>query len=131
MLPALITPLVRSLTKNGIKITDAAVSSLRNILKPSEFLRVNVMTSGCAGLTYKFAVDTDRRKDDDVTKKGGVELRVDNKALAYVKGSTIDFVSEPFRQYFVLKDNPQSSGSCSCGESFEIPGLDIVPTPCH
>lgn len=69
MLPALITPLVRSLTKNGIKITDAAVSSLRNILKPSEFLRVNVMTSGCAGLTYKFAVDTDRRKDDDVTKR--------------------------------------------------------------
>lgn len=131
MLPALITPLARYITSNGLKITDAAVSSLKTILKPSEFLRVNVFTSGCAGLTFKFSVDTDRRKDDDVTKKNGVELRVDHKALAYVKGSTIDFVSEPFRQYFVLKDNPQASGTCSCGESFEIPGLDIVPTPCR
>lgn len=123
--------LLRFVTKNGLKVTDAAIGRLKGLLRPDEFLRVNVSTAGCAGLSYKFSVDSERRRDDDVTARDGVELRVDRKALAYVQGSTIDFVSEPFRQYFMLRDNPQASGVCSCGESFEVPGLDIVPTPCR
>lgn len=129
-----LSPLKRFLTSGSILLTDSAILKLKDVLnlQKNEYLRLNISTSGCAGLSYKFSVDdyTDPNEDDDVTSKDGISVHITKKMLPYVKGSTIDFVSEPFRQYFTLRDNPNSSGSCSCGESFEIPGLDIEIKPC-
>jgi iron-sulfur cluster assembly accessory protein len=44
-------------------------------------------------------------------------LVVDRMSFPYVQGAVIDFVDTIEKQGFVI-DNPNASGSCACGDSF-------------
>ena len=53
-------------------------------------------------------------------EKDGVRIVSDNLSLELIKGSTVDYETELIKSAFIVKDNPQSSGKCSCGVSFSI-----------
>ena len=60
----------------------------------------------------------DRALDGDLTVEfGGVTLTVDRMSAPYVQGATIDFVDTIEKQGFTI-DNPNATGSCACGDSF-------------
>jgi iron-sulfur cluster assembly accessory protein len=46
-------------------------------------------------------------------------LVVDNKAVMFLLGTQIDYVEDDFKAEFVFT-NPNSKGSCGCGESFNV-----------
>ena len=117
---------------SGVSLTDSAAEKLKTVLDPkkNEFLRLEVKTGGCAGLSYNFKIDDKNLPGDIITCKNGSSLHVDEVSAPYVNGATIDFVSEPFRQYFTISDNPNATSRCSCGESFIVPGADVDPEPC-
>ena len=46
-----------------------------------------------------------------------VTLTVDRMSAPYIQGATIDFVDTIEKQGFTI-DNPNASGSCACGDSF-------------
>ena len=48
---------------------------------------------------------------------GGVKLAVDRMSVPYLTGASIDFVDTIEKQGFTI-DNPQATGSCACGDSF-------------
>jgi hypothetical protein len=48
-----------------------------------------------------------------------VSLFIDSKALLFVVGTTMDFVDNELGSEFVF-NNPNSKGSCGCGESFTV-----------
>ena len=80
-------------------------------------LRIAVQPGGCAGLRYNLFFD-DRTLDGDLTADfGGVTLTVDRMSAPYVQGATIDFVDSIEKQGFTI-DNPNATGSCACGDSF-------------
>ena len=80
-------------------------------------LRIAVQPGGCAGLRYQLFFD-DRSLDGDVTDDfGGVKLAVDRMSVPYLSGASIDFVDTIEKQGFTI-DNPQATGSCACGDSF-------------
>ncbi|MDT5105095.1 MAG: hypothetical protein QOI25_2608 [Mycobacterium sp.] len=108
-------------TTHGVVLTDAAASKAKALLdqegRDDLALRIAVQPGGCAGLKYNLFFD-DRTMDGDLNADfGGVRLTVDRMSAPYVTGATIDFVDTIEKQGFTI-DNPQATGSCACGDSF-------------
>ncbi len=105
----------------GIVLTDSAAAKAKALLdqegRDDLALRIAVQPGGCAGLRYQLFFD-DRSLDGDVVSDfGGVRLAVDRMSAPYVQGATIDFVDSIEKQGFTI-DNPNATGSCACGDSF-------------
>ena len=61
---------------------------------------------------------TQRTLDGDVTTDfDGVTVVVDRMSVPYLNGAEIDFVDSIEKQGFTI-DNPNATGSCACGDSF-------------
>jgi iron-sulfur cluster assembly accessory protein len=111
-----------SITKtHGAILTEAAAAKAKSLLEQEGrddlALRIAVQPGGCAGLRYNLFFD-DRTLDGDLTTEfGGVNLTVDRMSAPYIEGASIDFVDTIEKQGFTI-DNPNASGSCACGDSF-------------
>ena len=108
-------------TTHGVTLTDAAATKAKSLLdqegRDDLALRIAVQPGGCAGLRYNLFFD-DRALDGDLTGDfGGVTLTVDRMSAPYVQGAIIDFVDTIEKQGFTI-DNPNATGSCACGDSF-------------
>ena len=104
-----------------VTMSDAASVKAKALLdqegRDDLCLRIAVQPGGCAGLRYQLFFD-DRSLDGDLTRDfGGVALAVDRMSAPYVEGATIDFVDTIEKQGFTI-DNPNATGSCACGDSF-------------
>ena len=108
-------------TATGVVLTDAAASKAKALLEQEGrddlSLRIAVQPGGCAGLRYQLYFD-DRNLDGDVSEEfGGVRLVVDCQSVPYLMGAKIDFADTIEQQGFTI-DNPNATGSCACGDSF-------------
>ena len=108
-------------TDTGVLLSDAEAAKAKGLLdqegRDDLALRIAVQPGGCAGLRYQLFFD-DRQLDGDVVSDfGGVRLAVDRMSAPYVQGATIDFVDTIEKQGFTI-DNPNATGSCACGDSF-------------
>jgi iron-sulfur cluster assembly accessory protein len=108
-------------TTHGVTLSEAAAVKAKALLdqegRDDLALRIAVQPGGCAGLRYNLFFD-DRALDGDLTAEfGGVSLTVDRMSAPYVQGATIDFVDTIEKQGFTI-DNPNATGSCACGDSF-------------
>lgn len=106
---------------HGVTMTESASAKAKALLdqegRDDLALRIAVQPGGCAGLRYQLFFD-DRSLDGDlVVDFNGVSLTVDRMSAAYVEGATIDFVDTIEKQGFTI-DNPNATGSCACGDSF-------------
>ena len=63
--------------------------------------------------------ETEKNKLDEIIEKDGVKVIIDNKALMFLIGTEMDFIETDLKSEFVFK-NPNSKGSCGCGESFNV-----------
>lgn len=82
-------------------------------------IRVGIKTSGCSGMAYVLEF-VDRSNDDDqVFEEHGVKVIVDEKSLAYLDGTLLDFKKEGLNEGFEFT-NPNATGECGCGESFTV-----------
>ena len=107
--------------QDGILLTDGAAAKVKNLLEQEGrddlSLRVQVQPGGCSGLRYQLFFD-DRSLDGDVVSDfGGVQVVTDRMSAPYLVGATVDFVDTIEKQGFTI-DNPNATGSCACGESF-------------
>lgn len=105
----------------GVVLTDAAALKAKALLdqegRDDLALRIEVQPGGCAGLRYQLYFD-DRSLDGDIKSNfSGVNLSVDRMSAPFLIGAKIDFVDTIEKQGFTI-DNPQASGSCACGDSF-------------
>jgi len=82
-------------------------------------LRLGVKTSGCSGMAYVLEFVDVLNEDDHVFIDKGVKVIVDEKSLAYLDGTQLDFVKEGLNEGFEF-NNPNTDGECGCGESFSV-----------
>jgi len=80
-------------------------------------LRISVQPGGCSGLRYQLFFDERSLDGDAVIDFDGVSVVVDRMSVPYLNGATIDFVDTIEKQGFTI-DNPNATGSCACGDSF-------------
>jgi iron-sulfur cluster insertion protein len=104
-------------------ITPAALQKVRDFAEQNkEFqgksFRVFVEGGGCSGFRYAFVFD-DRGEEDAGWSANGVDVVVDPISLQYLRGATVDFVDDLRGSGFVV-NNPNASGSCGCGHSFNV-----------
>lgn len=107
--------------ETGLIVTDKAVTKAKDLIAQENrddlALRIAVQPGGCAGLRYKLFFDDRSLDGDNVIDYSGLSLVVDRLSEPYLKGATIDFVDTIEQQGFTI-DNPNATGSCSCGDSF-------------
>ena len=103
-----------------VQLTDSAVKkvkdyAVKNAAYQGKAFRVYVQGGGCQGFSYGFTFDQ-KRDDDEINKTGDVEVLVDPQSAKYLDGARIDYV-EDFKGAGFVIDNPNTTGSCGCGDS--------------
>ena len=108
-------------TTAGITLTETAAEKVRSFLSDQPdideiALRVAVQAGGCAGFRYALFFD-DRQLDGDLEEtQHGITIRVDRMSSPYLGGTVIDWKESLEASGFSI-ENPNSSGSCACGDS--------------
>ena len=106
----------------AISLTDSAASRVRNYLDArddSVGLRLGVTKTGCSGYSYVINYADSVNDSDVVFEDKGVTVVVDAEALPLIDGTEVDFVKNGLNEAFSFR-NPNISGECGCGESFNI-----------
>ncbi|UDG82986.1 iron-sulfur cluster assembly protein IscA [Candidatus Vallotia lariciata] len=106
----------------AITLTGKAAQHVRDYLarrKKGIGLRLSVSTTGCSGLAYKLEYVDELDSSDIVFESYGIKVFVDQKSLAYIDGTELDFVREGLSEGFRFK-NPNMKDECGCGESFRV-----------
>jgi iron-sulfur cluster insertion protein len=106
-----------------LKITALAATKVQEFLqqngRPEAGLRVRVVGGGCSGFQYQLALDDEATSGDEVFEQNGIRLFVDPRSHLYLDGTEIDYVEDIMGSGFKF-NNPNSTGSCGCGESFQV-----------
>ncbi len=107
-----------------IELTPVAADKLRE-LRQSEpartYLRLFVAGRTCSGYQYGLALDDKVEEKDTVSELNGIQVAVDPVSQPYCDGATIDFVSTPDGEGFIVRnaslveEGGGCGGSCSCG----------------
>ncbi len=105
-----------------LSLTDAAIEKVKYFatsMPDSEGkpLRIFVQGGGCSGFQYGFQFD-EKKDDDNVIEQGGITVLVDPQSATYLKDCTVNYV-EDFRGAGFSVENPNSTGGCGCGKSFQ------------
>ncbi len=108
----------------NIYVSDIAKNRILEIQKKegwdnTHFLRAEVVSGGCSGLTYKLDFDNESRENDQVFEDNGVKVVTDLKSMLYLFDSTLQFSGGLDGKGFFF-NNPNASRECACGESFAV-----------
>ncbi len=106
---------------NPVHVTGFAIKKVRELMERNETsgnLRIAVVSGGCSGFSYEFKIDETIDSEKDVSfEKEGLTIVVDKESLEKLKDAHVDYV-ESFQGSGFKVDNPNSSSSCGCGNSF-------------
>lgn len=109
--------------EDAVVLTAKAVEKVKEFLKEENKegsgLRISVAGGGCSGFSYQLALDGKPEKDDHVFTTGDVSVFVDPNSFNYLKGTVVDFKETALGGGFAF-ENPNASGGCGCGKSFEV-----------
>lgn len=106
----------------ALSLTPAGADKIRRLLDeksiPDHGLRVFVSGGGCSGMEYGMAFEAEPQDGDLVVEDQGVKLIVDPISIAYLEGSSIDYIEDDLMGGGFKIDNPNAVASCGCGHSF-------------
>jgi iron-sulfur cluster assembly protein len=106
----------------AISLTDSAADRVRSYLEKrndSVGLRLGVTQTGCSGYSYVINYAEEIEATDVVFEDKGVKVVVQTDALELIDGTEVDFVKNGLNEAFSFR-NPNISGECGCGESFNV-----------
>ncbi|GAA0532042.1 iron-sulfur cluster assembly accessory protein [Rhizomicrobium palustre] len=107
----------------AVRLSDAAAARIQEIMENAEGkylgLRVGVKNGGCAGMSYTMDYAESAEPLEEVIEDKGVKVFIDPKAILFLIGTEIDFVTEKLGARFVF-NNPNQTAACGCGESVTI-----------
>ncbi|MFN9249803.1 MAG: HesB/IscA family protein [Brevundimonas sp.] len=117
------TPRPRRPRPKVVTRTEAAASRVREIMeaadRPYVGLRVGVKNGGCAGQEYTLAYAEAVEPFDEVVEDKGVTVLIEPKAVLFLIGTEIDYVTDRLASKFMFR-NPNQTDACGCGESVTI-----------
>ena len=106
----------------AISLTDSAADRVRTYLDTrgkGVGLRLGITQTGCSGYSYVINYADEVSPEDVVFEDKGVTVVVDPEALPLIDGTEVDFVKNGLNEAFSFR-NPNVTGECGCGESFNI-----------
>ena len=116
----------RILDRSPITITPEAASRVCDLIQSKTpvplGMRIGIRKRGCNGLSFtmNYVSDTNTNGKDIIVKTdNGVTVYIDHTALFNIVGTVMDWKVDAISSEFTFV-NPQSKGSCGCGESFNV-----------
>lgn len=106
-----------------ITLTPAAASKIAQLIAEDgedaaqSALRIAVTGGGCSGFQYALGFDSEVHEDDMRFEQDGVAVVIDETSAEYLRGAQVDFQDGLNGKGFAI-ENPNSTGSCGCGQSF-------------
>lgn len=108
---------------SSLTLTDAAADRVKEIMSGMDNdilgLRVGIKKGGCAGFEYIMEYAQKIEPLDEVIKTKDVTVLIDSKALLFLLGTEMDYVTEKMSSKFTFT-NPNQTSACGCGESVEL-----------
>ena len=106
-----------------VALTESAAAKITDLMSEepegeAEVLRIAVQGGGCSGFQYALGFDRGPQEGDHELQSYGVPVVVDPFSAPYLAGTEIDWV-EGLQAGFAI-NNPNVSGSCGCGHSFQV-----------
>ena len=117
-----------------VTLTAGAAVKIGNLMAQepageAEVLRVAIQGGGCSGFEYALGFDRGAAEVDAEAEFHGVRVVVDPASAPYLEGATVDFVESLQESGFEI-ENPNASGSCGCGHSFQVAEGDEAHAGC-
>ncbi|MEM1409920.1 MAG: iron-sulfur cluster assembly accessory protein [Pseudomonadota bacterium] len=107
----------------AITLTDKAARRMQRIMDAADEdfigVRIGIKKGGCAGMEYTLDYATQKEPLDEVVEDRGVTILIDPKAILFLLGTEVDYVTEKLSSRFVF-NNPNQTDACGCGESVTI-----------
>jgi iron-sulfur cluster assembly protein len=106
----------------AITMSEAAAERVTRFLEnrgSGVGVRLGVKTSGCSGMAYVLEFVDEVNDDDVVFEDRGVKVIIDQKSLAFLDGTELDYGKEGLNEGFLF-NNPNVKDECGCGESFTV-----------
>ncbi len=106
-----------------VALTETAATKITDLMAEepegeAAVLRIAVQGGGCSGFQYALGFDRGAQEGDHELESFGVPVVVDPLSAPYLAGTEIDWV-EGLQAGFAI-NNPNVSGSCGCGHSFQV-----------
>jgi iron-sulfur cluster assembly protein len=106
-----------------VSLTAGAAAKIKDLMAEepdgeAEVLRIAVQGGGCSGFQYALGFDRGPQEGDNEVESHGIPVVVDPFSAPYLAGTEIDWV-EGLQAGFAI-NNPNVSGSCGCGHSFQV-----------
>jgi iron-sulfur cluster assembly accessory protein len=106
-----------------VTVTPAAAEHFRASLAGTSYtgVRISVRESGCTGFKYVMDEVESGGGEGDVAVDlaNGVTLFLEPAALAFLRGTEIDYTREGVNRSLKF-NNPNVTAQCGCGESFSV-----------
>jgi iron-sulfur cluster assembly accessory protein len=117
-----------------LTLTERAADKVKGLMAQepvgeAEVLRVAIRGGGCGGFEYALGFDRGAADGDAEVEFHGVRVVVDPASAPYLEGATVDFVESLQESGFKI-ENPNASGSCGCGHSFQVAEGDEAHAGC-
>ena len=106
-----------------ITLSEKAIGKVKEFLALQEDdyagIRLAVTGGGCSGFQYEMNLAKERQESDQVLEVDGFQVFIDSQSLPALNGTEIDYVESIEGAGFKFK-NPNVTGTCGCGESFQV-----------
>ena len=111
-----------------VAVTENAAKFIRRMIvfgggTSGSGFRLAVQPGGCAGFSYEFSIEPAPAGGDEVIDGPGFKVFVPETSKPFLEGVTVDF-EETLMHSGLTFTNPKASGSCGCGSSFSIEGVE-------
>lgn len=117
-----------------VHISESAGHKIKDMLAQEEnadalYLRLQVKSGGCTGLTYGMGFDNEKAENDQLIEEKGISIVIDEESLPLLNGLEIDYKESLMGGGFTL-NNPNATVSCGCGTSFRTATKAGTPEKC-
>ncbi|MGK7888847.1 MAG: HesB/IscA family protein [Leptolyngbyaceae cyanobacterium] len=119
-----------------VTLTDIAELRLRTFLRTSDVatsatrgIRLSVKDGGCNGYEYGLGVVAAPTEGDLSLQQGSLNVYVDKDSASLLEGVVVDYVDSLIESGFKFT-NPNATGTCGCGKSFQAGDCTPEAAPC-
>ena len=104
----------------SFNLSDSAIHQLiKTQNNTNQFLRISVLSGGCSGFQYNFALETQIKPGDIVIESSGATVVIDPTSYPFLENASLVYEQELIGSYFKIV-NPNADKSCGCGASFSV-----------
>ena len=111
-----------------IQITEKAAAQIKALMakapEGAQGMRLTIKATGCSGNSYKmeYIKAADNLTNDEKFEENGATIWIPKMHSWMLFGTMVDYITDELGNARFDFVNPNETGRCGCGESFQVGG---------